>query len=101
MALDRLPAIVGRDPDCDIRLRDPSVSRIHCEIDQINGRLVVLDLESRHGTFVNGCKVAFAHLMPGDKLLLGNTCLVLDSGGTVLRVIPSREGILANDFSSR
>jgi pSer/pThr/pTyr-binding forkhead associated (FHA) protein len=78
----------------------PTVSRLHCEIHQINGRLVVLDLESRHGTFVNGYRVPFAHLMPGDILRLGKTRLVVDSGGTVLRVLPSRDGILATEMPS-
>jgi pSer/pThr/pTyr-binding forkhead associated (FHA) protein len=96
--LDHLPAIVGRDPDCDIRLRDPSVSGLHCEINQINGRLVILDLESSHGTFVNGCRVRFAHVVTGDTLRWGRTRLVVEDGGRTLRVMPSREGIMASVF---
>ncbi len=101
IALDLLPAIVGRDPDCDICLRDPCLSRLHCEIDEISGRLVVRDLESRNGTFVNGCKVGFAHLSPGDKLRLGRTRLVVEPGCRVLRVLLTREAILQDDFGSR
>jgi pSer/pThr/pTyr-binding forkhead associated (FHA) protein len=101
LALDRLPVVVGRDPDCDVCLLDSSVSRIHCEIDQINGKLVVLDLESKYGTFVNGHRVRFAHLMPGDILYLGRTRLAVEGAGTALRVLPSREGILANGIKPR
>ena len=96
--LDHLPAIVGRDPDCDVRLRDPWVSRLHCEINQINGRLVILDLESSHGTLVNGCRVRFAHVVTGGTLRLGRTRLVVEDGGRTLRVMPSREGIMASVF---
>jgi pSer/pThr/pTyr-binding forkhead associated (FHA) protein len=47
------------------------VSPLHCEIDQQNGVLVVRDLNSRHGTFVNGVRVQRAYLWPGDKLTVG------------------------------
>ena len=99
--LDCLPAIVGRDADCDIYLRDPWVSRLHCEFSEINGQLVVLDLESKHGIFVNGHRVRFAHLSPGDSLLVGRTRLVVEDGGSVLRVLHTFDNMLADDFSLR
>lgn len=73
IVLDKLPAIVGRGPDADIYLDDRWTSRIHCEISELNGTLLVRDLESRHGTFVNGECVAEAHLRPGDRLTVGLT----------------------------
>ena len=99
--LDRFPAIVGRDPDCDIRLHDSWVSRLHCELNQVKGRLVILDLESRHGTFVNGTRVSFAHLVPGDCLLVGHTRLVVAPGGKVLRLVRPRAGTLISEFFTR
>lgn len=98
-ALDCLPAIVGRDADCDICLRDPWISRLHCEFSEINGQLVVLDLDSKHGIFVNGHRVRFAHLSPGDNLLVGRTRLVVENGGNVLRVLPTLDDVLADGFS--
>jgi pSer/pThr/pTyr-binding forkhead associated (FHA) protein len=71
ITLDILPVMVGRGPDAGIRLADPWVSRRHCEIDEINGTLVVRDLGSRHGTFVNGRRVTEWFLMPGSTLTLG------------------------------
>ncbi len=47
------------------------VSPLHCEIDDRNGLLVVEDLNSRHGTFVNGVRIRKAYLWPGDKLTVG------------------------------
>jgi pSer/pThr/pTyr-binding forkhead associated (FHA) protein len=73
IALGSLPAILGRGSGADIRLDDRWISRIHCEISEISGTLVVRDLESRHGTFVNGQHVAEAHLLPGDRLSVGLT----------------------------
>jgi len=73
VALDELPAIVGRTAQADVRLDDQWVSRTHCEISELSGMLIVRDLESRNGTFVNGECVREAHLMPGDKLTVGMT----------------------------
>jgi len=69
--VDQLPVMVGRSTDAGIRLSDCWASRRHCEIDQINGTLVVRDLGSKHGTFVNGEKVDQALLFPGDELMVG------------------------------
>jgi pSer/pThr/pTyr-binding forkhead associated (FHA) protein len=69
--LKRLPAIVGRMPGADLVVEDRWVSRIHCEISEIDGTLVVRDLGSRNGTMVNGHHVKEAHLLPGDRLTVG------------------------------
>jgi predicted component of type VI protein secretion system len=67
------PAVVGRSSDADVHLNDPWVSRVHCEICRRDGNLVVRDLESRHGVYVNEQRVPQAVLHPGDVLLLGVT----------------------------
>lgn len=69
--LNQLPAILGRSSGAEIRLTDRWTSRRHCEIDQVDGALMVRDIGSRHGTFVNGERVDHAHLLPGDKLTVG------------------------------
>ena len=48
-----------------------TVSQPHCEIDEVDSLLVVRDLGSRHGTFVNEKRVRKALLGPGAKLTLG------------------------------
>jgi predicted component of type VI protein secretion system len=69
----RPPAVLGRSSQADVRLSDPWVSRVHCEICCRNGELIVRDLESRHGLFVNEERVQQAVLHSGDVLLLGVT----------------------------
>ena len=71
--LDDLPVVLGRDTDADIRLRDPKISRRHCEISEIHGELLVRDLGSTNGTFVNGVRIDQTVLRPGDKLTLGRS----------------------------
>lgn len=67
----RPPAVVGRNSRANVHLADPWVSRIHCEFCEREGELVVRDLESRHGVYVNKERVSQATLHPGDTLLLG------------------------------
>lgn len=73
-----LPAVIGRASHADVRLDDHYISRVHCEISDLNGTLVVRDLGSKHGTFVNGVKVAQAQLLPGDRMTIGVTSLSVD-----------------------
>ena len=71
--INKLPAALGRNSDADVRLDDSWVSRVHCEISEISGTLLVRDLDSRNGTLVNGQYVKEAHLLPGDRLTVGLT----------------------------
>jgi len=66
-----LPIVVGRSAECDLCLTEPTVSRRHAQLERAAGRLVVRDLESRYGTFVNGVKVVEKALEPGDRVRFG------------------------------
>ena len=71
ITVDKLPAVIGRSPDADVQLDDRWVSRVHCEISEIDGTLVARDLESMNGTLVNGNSVTDSPLLPGDTLTIG------------------------------
>jgi len=62
---------LGRDHGNTVHLRDLAVSRQHCVLEADAGRFRLRDLESRHGTFVNGVPVRERDLMPGDLIALG------------------------------
>ena len=62
---------VGRTPQCDLQVDDPSVSRRHCTIELLDGLLRVIDLDSANGTFINERSVRDATARPGDVLRLG------------------------------
>ncbi|MEI6622853.1 MAG: FHA domain-containing protein [Actinomycetes bacterium] len=74
-ATSSLDIIIGRDPAATISLADPLISRHHCRVAWRGPDLVVQDLDSRNGTFVNGTLVTEAILRPGDQLSVGNTDL--------------------------
>jgi hypothetical protein len=67
------PVLVGRAEFADVRIEDERVSRHHCEIGSINGTLWVRDMESKNGVLVNGFQKTQSHLMPGDRLTIGET----------------------------
>jgi hypothetical protein len=65
--------VIGRAKSADVRIEKGCISRSHCEITSINGTLWVRDLGSTNGLFVNGFHETQSHLMPGDRLALGET----------------------------
>jgi pSer/pThr/pTyr-binding forkhead associated (FHA) protein/soluble lytic murein transglycosylase-like protein len=62
---------VGRDPSAGISIDHESVSRMHARLDREADTLVVVDLKSRNGTFVNGESVMRAELSDGDEIRFG------------------------------
>lgn len=77
IVLGRLPVILGNNPDAGLRLNDRRTSRAHCLIAEHEDRLLVRDLNSKHGTFVNGVRVKEAPLMPGDRLTVGRSRFIV------------------------
>lgn len=68
---------VGRCETADICLDDPSVSRRHAMLATDGRRARILDDRSMNGVLVNGRKVDFAQLEPGDELTIGRYRLFL------------------------
>jgi len=68
--------MLGRGTDCDLRLVDPGVSRHHAELRVEDGEVVLVDLGSTNGTFVNGQPVRRVVLTDGTRVTLGRTTLV-------------------------
>ena len=78
IALTEFPLRLGRGPEADVQVGDRWVSREHCEIDCVDDVLMVRDLGSKHGTFVNGRSVLEAELRPGDLLNIGITRFLVE-----------------------
>lgn len=62
--------IIGRDPQCDICLTLDYLSRQHVSLEPFNGKLIIEDLNSSNGTYVNGSRINKTELKPGDKIKL-------------------------------
>jgi diguanylate cyclase (GGDEF)-like protein len=67
------PVTVGRSPDCAVPLQDDSVSRRHCRITPGPDGLVLADLGSTNGTYVNGRAVSSHRLRENDRVQVGRS----------------------------
>jgi pSer/pThr/pTyr-binding forkhead associated (FHA) protein/actin-like ATPase involved in cell morphogenesis len=75
---------IGRQPDNDMVLDDPLISRQHAELRRTPQGWQLVDLSSSNGTFVNGRRVGTATLAPGDVIGLGYGNYRFDGGWLVL-----------------
>lgn len=71
---------VGRLPDNTFEIPEQSVSSHHCEILLRSGDVLVHDLGSTNGTFINGQQITEGTLKPGQILRLGTVDMRLESG---------------------
>ncbi|HEY7475967.1 MAG TPA: HD domain-containing phosphohydrolase [Vicinamibacterales bacterium] len=69
------PLTIGRMPQCDVQVDDQAVSRKHCSVEAAADALLVLDLGSANGTFLNDQPIERAPMAPGDRLRVGSTVL--------------------------
>lgn len=73
--VNRMLTVVGTLPDCKIRLRDPSVSRMHCSLVCTRNGCWLVDLVSRTGVWINSERQTWARLKDGDELRIGTFTL--------------------------
>lgn len=86
----KLPLIIGRGVDCKLRVPVDSVSRNHCELaENDDEELVVRDLKSSNGTYVNRDRVKEQELVPGDLISIGPVVFVVKIDGHPRDVDPT------------
>lgn len=73
--------IVGRAPECDIKIDSRGVSKRHAEIFAFEDRVVINDAGSANGIFVNGIRVKSHQIVPGDKITFHDV---------VIAIVPSK-----------
>lgn len=69
-------SVIGRGQGVAVRLIDDGISRKHARILQAGDKVVLEDLQSSNGTYVNGDQVSTAELRDGDKIRLGSTTVL-------------------------
>ena len=80
---------IGRGFANDFKIPDPSVSGSHCQITVTNGLIVLKDLGSTNGTFVNRAPVKEVPLQPGQVIHLGAVEMAFYSDGPA-PVVPAK-----------
>ncbi len=95
---------IGRLADNDLSLTPMSVSRHHAEIRLENGEYILVDLDSKHGTEVNGVRIARAKLSEGDRIQIGTQhgqFLTFHQGDLLSSLLGSNEISSQSGFSIR
>ena len=70
------PFVIGRSAPAQVVLPDPRVSRNHCRVCLVMGEVIIVDLESSNGTFIDGSRIeAGAPLPVGARLQVGSHVL--------------------------
>jgi pSer/pThr/pTyr-binding forkhead associated (FHA) protein len=72
---------IGRVDDNTLQIADPSVSSHHCEVQLHGSEILIRDLNSTNGSFINGEKITEKVLKPGQTLRLGQVELKLEAEG--------------------
>lgn len=80
---------IGRVEDNTLQIAEPSVSSHHCEILLRGSDVVVKDLNSTNGTFINDEKITESVLKPGHTLRLGQVEIRLENGAPAPAPAPS------------
>ena len=71
-----LPCIIGRNHECSMHLADEKVSQQHAKVSLENNAVMIEDLGSLNGTYVNGEKIEGpVELLSGDEVVVGMTNL--------------------------
>ena len=69
--MQRPVLLIGRHPECDVRIDLPKISRRHCCVALAYDRVLIRDLGSHNGVRVNGRVVEEARLHAGDEVAIG------------------------------
>lgn len=91
-SLDQNEVLIGRAPNCQIRLDNIGISRVHAKLIREDRAVSVVDMDSGNGTFVNGKRIRQVPLGANDELRIGKFIIrtqVID------QVLPARIPIRA------
>jgi len=84
--LDRREFVLGRGEDVDIQIDNPLVSRRHARVCFRDGAWRVEDLDTPNGLYVNGNRVQYQELQPGDRIELGQHFVVFEGSAANLDI---------------
>lgn len=87
--LDQDIITLGRDPNSDIVINDPQVSRQHARIRRQGNAMVIEDTGSTNGTFVNGVRLTGPHTLAQDNVIgLGDVVTLTYHGESIATTEP-------------
>ncbi|MFH1653731.1 MAG: sigma 54-interacting transcriptional regulator [Pseudomonadota bacterium] len=91
---------IGSGIDCDVVIKDDFVSREHCQIVRDGGKLVLTDLNSTNGTYLNNTRITKATLYGEETVTLGQTKIRIHTPSEKSdELIDSLEGMIGESES--
>jgi pSer/pThr/pTyr-binding forkhead associated (FHA) protein len=78
---------VGRSAGNEIRIQDASMSGTHAEILVQGGGIIIKDLGSTNGVFINGSPVKYGELRPGQMLRMGWVDMILEGEPSTMKMV--------------
>ncbi len=92
IVIEQFPFVIGRGGDSNAQLPLAFISRRHCQLTASTEGVLVQDLESHNGTFVNGRKAqAPLAIHDGDEISLGSMCfraVITNAAQETAEVVP-------------
>ncbi len=71
---EKKKVVFGRGEECDVVIENQLLSRKHCMVINEEGKIVLQDLGSTNGTYVDGKRVEKTVLKSGQRVFLGDIC---------------------------
>jgi len=99
--LDKTSLSIGRDANCDIVLDQGNTSRVHARIFFNNGKIIIEDLNSTNGTFINSKQIYKpTSILPGDNIKFSSNEFTLISNTPDDETIISRKTLFLKPENS-
>jgi hypothetical protein len=76
--VDRLPVVLGREDEADVTIPHETISELHCRLQRSGTLAMVVDLQSKNGTFLQNRQVLQQDLCDGDCLQMGTLQFVVE-----------------------
>jgi pSer/pThr/pTyr-binding forkhead associated (FHA) protein/tetratricopeptide (TPR) repeat protein len=93
--------IIGRRGNCEIKMDNPLVSEQHAKFQPENGKVLLIDLDSKNGTRVNKKTISKKAIYNGDIIEIGDSILVFSGSRKPTKIwLPIAIGILIIGFAA-
>lgn len=93
-------SVLGRSPECDIIIANNNVSKKHASLDKKGELIILRDLKSTNGCYINGVKIQESKVHVGDKLSFHDTVAEIvdqNAGGALALFQPKNDLALSSD----
>lgn len=96
-------SVLGRSPECDIIIANNNVSKKHASIEKRGNLIILKDLQSTNGSYINGVKIQESKAHVGDKLSFHDTVAEIvdqNAGGALAIFTPKNELVIPNETAA-